>query len=89
MRTIEEGLCRCRSILGEKIEESEKLVEGNGTTTEVQIKTTTFQKSEIDSIFLEAETLKTLKHDNIVKVHNCLALKNMQVAIIMEYLEGG
>ena len=45
--------------------------------------------SEIDSIFLEAETLKTLKHDNIVKVHNCLALKNMQVAIIMEYLEGG
>ena len=33
--------------------------------------------------------LKSLKHDNIVKVHNCLTLKNMKVAIIMEYLEGG
>lgn len=45
--------------------------------------------SEIDGIFVEAETLKSLKHDNIVKVHNCLTLKNMQVAIIMEFLEGG
>lgn len=39
--------------------------------------------AEIDGIFVEAETLKSLKHDNIVKVHNCLTLKNMQVAIIM------
>ena len=33
--------------------------------------------------------LKTLKHESIVKVHNCLTLKNMEVAIIMEYLGGG
>lgn len=42
--------------------------------------------ADIDNIFVEAETLKALKHDNIVKVHNCLTLKNMKVAIIMEYL---
>ena len=42
--------------------------------------------SDIDSIFVEAEILKSLKHDSIVKVTNCLTLKNMQVAIIMEYL---
>lgn len=45
--------------------------------------------TEIDGIFVQAETLKSLKHENIVKVYNCLTLKNMQVAIIMEYLEGG
>lgn len=45
--------------------------------------------SDIDSIFVEAEILKSLNHDNIVKVHNCLTLKNMEVAIIMEFLEGG
>ncbi len=45
--------------------------------------------SEIDNIFVEAEILKLLNHENIVKVHNCLTLKNMEVAIIMEYLEGG
>lgn len=39
--------------------------------------------SEIDSIFVEAEILKSLNHENIVKVHNCLTLKNMEVAIIM------
>lgn len=45
--------------------------------------------ADIDNIFVEAEILKNLRHDNIVKVHNCLTLANMQVAIIMEYLEGG
>ena len=33
--------------------------------------------SDINSIFVEAEILKSLKHDNIVKVTNCLTLKNM------------
>lgn len=41
---------------------------------------------DIDSIFVEVEILKSLKHENIVKVSKCLVLKNMQVAIIMEYL---
>ena len=45
--------------------------------------------ADIDNIFVEAEILKSLNHDNIVKVHNCLTLENMQVAIIMEYLQGG
>jgi serine/threonine protein kinase len=45
--------------------------------------------NDIDNIFVEAEILKNLNHDNIVKVHNCLTLPNMQVAIIMEYLQGG
>lgn len=39
--------------------------------------------ADIDNIFVEAEILKNLRHDNIVKVHNCLTLPNMQVAIIM------
>lgn len=39
--------------------------------------------SDIDNIFVEAEILKSLNHENIVKVHNCLTLKNMEVAIIM------
>jgi serine/threonine protein kinase len=38
---------------------------------------------------VEAEILKGLHHDNIVRVINCLTLSNMQVAIIMEFLEGG
>ena len=33
--------------------------------------------SDIDSILVEAEILKALNHENIVKVHNCLTLKNM------------
>ena len=33
--------------------------------------------------------LKSLKHQNIVEVHKCLTMKNMEVVIIMEYLEGG
>jgi hypothetical protein len=39
--------------------------------------------ADIDSIFVEAEILKGLRHDNIVKVFNCLTLQNMQMAIIM------
>ncbi len=45
--------------------------------------------SDIDNIFVEAEILKSLNHENIVKVYNCLTLKNMEVAIIMECLQGG
>jgi serine/threonine protein kinase len=33
--------------------------------------------------------LRSLSHPNIVKVHKCLTLRNMEVVIIMEYLEGG
>jgi hypothetical protein len=33
--------------------------------------------------------LKMLNHKNIVKIHNCFTLKNMRVAFIMDYLEGG
>ena len=42
--------------------------------------------SDIDSIFVEAEILKSLRHQNIVEVHKCLTMKNMEVVIIMEYL---
>lgn len=42
--------------------------------------------NDIDSIFVEAEILKSLRHQNIVKVHKCLTMKNMEVVIIMEYL---
>lgn len=45
--------------------------------------------SSIDGIFIEAETLKCLKHKSIVKIHNCLTLRNMKMVIIMEYLQGG
>jgi serine/threonine protein kinase len=44
---------------------------------------------DIDCIFVEAEILKSLNHQNIVKVYKCLTMKNMEVVIIMEYLEGG
>ena len=40
-------------------------------------------------IFREVETLKTLSHPNIVKILNCYALANMQMVVVMEYLEGG
>ena len=40
-------------------------------------------------VFSEAETLKALHHKNIVHVMNCYTLKNMQVVLVMEYLEGG
>ena len=45
--------------------------------------------NDIDSIFVEAEILKSLKNPNIVEVHKCLTMRNMEVVIIMEYLEGG
>jgi serine/threonine protein kinase len=45
--------------------------------------------ADIDNVFVEAEILKSLNHENIVRVINCLTLQNMQVAIIMEYLQGG
>ncbi len=44
---------------------------------------------DIDMVFREAETLKSLNHKNIVKIYNCFTLKNMQVVFVMEYLEGG
>lgn len=45
--------------------------------------------SDIDAIFVEAEILKSLRHQNIVRVEKCLTMKNMEVVIIMEFLEGG
>lgn len=44
---------------------------------------------EIDMIFSETETLKSLHHPNIVKIINCFNLKGMDIAFVMEYLEGG
>lgn len=40
-------------------------------------------------IFREATNLKSLKHDNIVKIYNAFFLPNFQTVFIMEYLEGG
>ena len=45
--------------------------------------------ASIDQIFREVESLKALQHPNIVRIHNCYALREMQVVLIMEYLEGG
>jgi len=45
--------------------------------------------NEIDRSFAEAETLKNLRHKNIVRVLNCFSLSSLQVAFIMEYLDGG
>ena len=39
-------------------------------------------------VFREAEMLKFLYHNNIVKLINYLAMKNKEMAFIMEYLEG-
>ncbi|CAD8196306.1 unnamed protein product [Paramecium pentaurelia] len=44
---------------------------------------------DIELNFREAEVLRSLSHKNIVKVFNSYALKNTQMAVIMEYLEGG
>lgn len=40
-------------------------------------------------VFREVENLKTLSHPNIVKIENCYTLSNMQLVIVMEYLQGG
>lgn len=40
-------------------------------------------------VFREIENLKALKHPHIVKILNCYTLQNMQVVVVMEYLEGG
>lgn len=40
-------------------------------------------------IFREAQFLQSLSHPNIVKIHSCYALKNMNFVVVMEYLEGG
>ncbi|KRW98473.1 Protein kinase-like domain [Pseudocohnilembus persalinus] len=46
--------------------------------------------NDIDNVFKEAETLKNLKHKNIVEIHQTYTLKNMEtVVLVMEYLEGG
>ncbi|XP_051912253.1 uncharacterized protein LOC127594420 [Hippocampus zosterae] len=44
---------------------------------------------DVGSIFKESEILRSLTHDNIVRVYNCQSLPDMQMFIIMEYLEGG
>lgn len=45
--------------------------------------------TEVNKLFTEAETLKNLHHKGIVRVLNCFSLSSMQVAFIMEYLDGG
>lgn len=45
--------------------------------------------ADIDMVFREAEVMKSLSHKNIVKILNCYTLPNMQVVLIMEYLQGG
>lgn len=40
-------------------------------------------------VFREVENLKALTHPNIVKITNCYTLSNMQLVVVMEYLEGG
>jgi serine/threonine protein kinase len=45
---------------------------------------------DLDQLFTEAQTLKALKHPNIVTVLNCFVDRQSRQAImIMEYLEGG
>lgn len=45
---------------------------------------------DLDQLYTEAQTLKALKHPNIVKVLNCFVdRKSRQAVMIMEYLEGG
>jgi serine/threonine protein kinase len=45
--------------------------------------------TDIDMIFREAESMKTLNHPNIVKIINCYTLKDMKMVVMMEYMEGG
>ena len=45
--------------------------------------------NDIDLVFREAYLLKSLSHKHIVKFYNCYPLSNMQVIVVMEYLEGG
>lgn len=45
---------------------------------------------DLDGLFTEAQTLKALKHPNIVTMLNCFVdRKTRQAIMIMEYLEGG
>lgn len=44
---------------------------------------------DVEGIFREARALKSLRHDNIVKIYNAFFLQNLQTVYIMEYLEGG
>ncbi|CAD8096754.1 unnamed protein product [Paramecium sonneborni] len=44
---------------------------------------------DIDLVFREAEVMKNLRHNNIVRILNCYTLPNMQVVLIMEFLQGG
>ncbi|CAK75963.1 unnamed protein product (macronuclear) [Paramecium tetraurelia] len=53
------------------------------------VKQTLTNAQDVDMIFREARALKSLKHDNIVKIYNAFFLQNLQTVYIMEYLEGG
>lgn len=53
------------------------------------LKSANVQAYEVDRLYSEAETLKNLRHKNIVKILNFLTLPGNQVAFVMEYLEGG
>ena len=43
----------------------------------------------INMIFSEANTLKALKHENIVSIIEFYTFKDMTSACVMEYLAGG
>ncbi|CAD8127504.1 unnamed protein product [Paramecium sonneborni] len=45
--------------------------------------------NDIELVFREAYLMKSLNHKHIVKFYNCYPLSNMQVIVVMEYLEGG
>eukprot|EP01017_Pseudomicrothorax_dubius_P042267 TRINITY_DN6885_c0_g1_i11.p1 TRINITY_DN6885_c0_g1~~TRINITY_DN6885_c0_g1_i11.p1 ORF type:complete len:351 (+),score=65.09 TRINITY_DN6885_c0_g1_i11:173-1225(+) len=42
-----------------------------------------------EKVFGEIKALMALDHQNIVRILNCMTLKNMQVVIVMEYIEDG
>lgn len=53
------------------------------------MKNTSSNSDQIDEIFKEAETVKSLSHPNIVKIINFFVIKKtLQCFFIMEYLEG-
>ena len=44
---------------------------------------------DINMVFQEANALKALNHNNIVKILEFYTFKDMKSAFVMEYLEGG
>jgi serine/threonine protein kinase len=70
------------------------LAQNKSTGQKVAIKYTYTENidtiKDLDSLYSESQTLKCLKHPNIVSVLNCYVdRKSKQAILIMEYLEGG